>query len=109
MWRALHIYLHRPMEQVDQVIKSCVAPLAAGLIADGKATSWFFIRYWEGGPHLRLRLADADDATLDQAIRTIRDFLSGLPAVEQLDPDEFYAGPATARRHGTGSAGTPTA
>ncbi|HEY3903794.1 MAG TPA: thiopeptide-type bacteriocin biosynthesis protein [Streptosporangiaceae bacterium] len=91
MWRALHIYLHRPMEQVDQVIKSCIVPLAAGLIADGKATSWFFIRYWEGGPHLRLRLADADDATLGQAIRTIGDFLTELPPVEQLDPGEFYA------------------
>lgn len=90
MWRALHIYLHRPAEDVDQVITSCIAPLAARLVTGGKATSWFFIRYWEGGPHLRLRLADADDATLAQATRTIGDFLAELPPAEQLDPDEFY-------------------
>lgn len=91
MWRSLHIYLHRPVEQVDQVVKSCLAPLAAGLIAEGKATSWFFIRYWEGGPHLRLRLADADDATLARATTQIRDYLATLPPAERFDPAEFYA------------------
>ncbi|HXS65179.1 MAG TPA: thiopeptide-type bacteriocin biosynthesis protein [Streptosporangiaceae bacterium] len=104
MWRALHIYLHRPIDQVDQVITSCLAPLATGLIAEGKASSWFFIRYAEGGPHLRLRLADADDATVDQAAGRIRDHLAALPPAEQFDADEFYTqaghGPQAAKRFG---------
>src|SRR5690349_12865569 len=65
MWRALHIYLHRPVEEVDAFLVRRVGPLVARLLGEGRITSWFFIRYWVDGPHVRLRLRDADDATLE--------------------------------------------
>ena len=39
----------------DRVLSEDIAPLAAEMIASGAARRWFFIRYSEGGWHLRLR------------------------------------------------------
>lgn len=53
MWRALHIFLHDPIRQ-EAFLMEQVAPRVPAFKASAKG--WFFIRYWEGGPHLRLRL-----------------------------------------------------
>lgn len=37
---------------------------------DGLAAGWFFLRYWEGGPHLRLRVLPASGHAGD-AIRAL--------------------------------------
>jgi thiopeptide-type bacteriocin biosynthesis protein len=50
-WVSAHLF-HRG--DLDRLLTECVAPLVAEL--DTEVTGWFFLRYWEGGPHLRLRL-----------------------------------------------------
>ncbi|GAB7183853.1 hypothetical protein ATKI12_3684 [Kitasatospora sp. Ki12] len=51
-WRSLHLALPLPAHEADAFLTADLAPLLDEL-AD---TDWFFIRYGEGGPHLRIRL-----------------------------------------------------
>ncbi|MEV8632417.1 lantibiotic dehydratase C-terminal domain-containing protein [Streptosporangium sp. NPDC051023] len=48
-WISLHAF-HRG--DLDRLVAQAVVPLVKELPLRG----WFFLRYWEGGPHLRLRL-----------------------------------------------------
>ncbi|WP_224283269.1 thiopeptide-type bacteriocin biosynthesis protein [Streptomyces sp. LS1784] len=50
-WHSLHLALPLPAREADAFLTEDLAPLMDGL-AD---TEWFFIRYGEGGPHLRIR------------------------------------------------------
>ncbi|MGW3149196.1 thiopeptide-type bacteriocin biosynthesis protein [Streptomyces sp. NPDC001177] len=53
-WHSLHLALHAGGAETDAFVTDDLAPLMDGLTADRQA-SWFFIRYGEGGPHLRIR------------------------------------------------------
>ncbi|MFE4974441.1 thiopeptide-type bacteriocin biosynthesis protein [Kitasatospora sp. NPDC056651] len=50
-WHSLHLALPLSAREADAFLTEDLAPLMDGL-ADG---DWFFIRYGEGGPHLRIR------------------------------------------------------
>lgn len=62
-WVSAHVF-HRG--DLDRVLVEAVAPLAADLSAAGAVRSWFFLRYWEGGPHLRVRMRPASAAHTDE-------------------------------------------
>ncbi|MFE6052585.1 thiopeptide-type bacteriocin biosynthesis protein [Kitasatospora sp. NPDC056446] len=51
-WHSLHLALPLPAPETDAFLTADLAPLMDGL----PGTDWFFIRYGEGGPHLRIRL-----------------------------------------------------
>ncbi|MGI5489621.1 thiopeptide-type bacteriocin biosynthesis protein [Microtetraspora malaysiensis] len=55
LWTSLHCFLHWDTEQNDAFLTDAAGPLLAGLRADGLLEDWFFIRYGEGGPHVRIR------------------------------------------------------
>lgn len=55
-WTTLCVYAHLDTAGHDALIRDCVVPLAETAVADGDADGWFFLRYWHGGPHVRLRL-----------------------------------------------------
>ena len=92
-WSAVYIHLHRSREGIDAFLLEHLAPAAESLVADGRAQSWFFIRYWAGGPHLRVRFLEADrdavrgfaDRMRAAAARTAADAL-------ELDPHTYYRG-----------------
>ncbi len=52
-WISAHLF-HRG--HLDDLITGAVAPLVEELACSGALAGFFFLRYWEGGPHLRLRL-----------------------------------------------------
>ena len=52
-WASAHLYHHGDQ---DALIADVVRPVAEGLRRDGLAQGFFFLRYWEGGPHVRLRV-----------------------------------------------------
>lgn len=54
-WLSLHCFLADPVRQ-DAFLSDVVMPQVRAWHAADKIATWFFIRYWEGGPHLRLRL-----------------------------------------------------
>ncbi|HEV3171677.1 MAG TPA: thiopeptide-type bacteriocin biosynthesis protein [Actinocrinis sp.] len=55
-WTSLHCMLHCAPETVDEFLLGDVAPLLDQHGVDQHRADWFFIRYGEGGPHLRIRV-----------------------------------------------------
>lgn len=64
-WTTLCVYAHLDAAGHDALIRDCVVPLAETAVEDGDAEGWFFLRYWHGGPHVRLRLRGAGPEVLD--------------------------------------------
>ncbi|MEU9176116.1 thiopeptide-type bacteriocin biosynthesis protein [Streptomyces sp. NPDC048550] len=66
-WQSLHLTLHTDGADTDAFVSGALAPLMdsrygpnGGYGPSGGA--WFFIRYHEGGPHLRIRFRGAEPA-----------------------------------------------
>jgi hypothetical protein len=55
-WVSVHTFYHGDL---DRLLVDAVAPLLDELAEDGLAEDGFFVRYWDGGPHLRLRVLPA--------------------------------------------------
>lgn len=53
-WLSWHVYQH---DRQDELLVSAIAPLLDELRHRGLLDQAFVLRYWEGGPHVRLRLA----------------------------------------------------
>ncbi|MGV9278450.1 lantibiotic dehydratase C-terminal domain-containing protein [Streptomyces griseosporeus] len=92
-WHSLH--LHRYAEQ-DAFLVDGLAPVLAPLHASGALESSFFLRYWQGGHHIRLRLRPAahDPEQAARTVREVADRLAGHLAAHpggygDLDPEEF--------------------
>lgn len=67
-WISAHLF-HRG--SLDQLITGAVAPLVEELTWSGALDGCFFLRYWEGGPHLRLRLLPTSPGHADQVRSTL--------------------------------------
>jgi hypothetical protein len=52
-WISVHAFFHGDL---DHMLTDMVAPLINDLRADELVSGSFFLRYWDGGPHLRLRV-----------------------------------------------------
>lgn len=63
-WFALHVFLSDPAE-ADRFLLGWAGPRLRTLLREGQARRWFFLRYWEGGPHLRLRVQGLAPAARD--------------------------------------------
>lgn len=107
-WSALHVHLHGGTSQLDRLLREHIVPATTELLARGEASSWFFVRYWEGGPHLRWRLADATPATLGRAREALVAAVAADPAPEsELTPDAWYGRFGDAGRAGTATRWQP--
>lgn len=69
-WVSLHFFYNN---NLDSLLEQWLKPVVYQLSQEKKIEKYFFIRYWNGGPHIRLR------------------FISEHPVeVKQLFIDEFY-------------------
>ncbi|MFE6845244.1 thiopeptide-type bacteriocin biosynthesis protein [Streptomyces sp. NPDC057686] len=57
-WQSLHLALHTDGADTDAFVTGALAPLMDSRYGPNGA-AWFFIRYHEGGPHLRIRFRGA--------------------------------------------------
>ncbi|MEV6574779.1 thiopeptide-type bacteriocin biosynthesis protein [Streptomyces sp. NPDC051577] len=80
-WQSHHLFLHATAEDADAFLLRDVAPLLDGLVAAGEATGWFFIRYGEDGPHLRIRVHGAEPAAAARLPRELARAAKEVPAV----------------------------
>jgi thiopeptide-type bacteriocin biosynthesis protein len=64
-WLGAYLYYAEPWEKI---LVEAVKPIADQLIDQGHAEQYFFIRYWERGPHIRLRFK-GDAAVLDNKVK----------------------------------------
>ncbi|MCO6006964.1 thiopeptide-type bacteriocin biosynthesis protein [Actinoallomurus purpureus] len=87
-WISAHIF---HAGDLDALITQMVAPLVTDLNPDG----FFFLRYWEGGPHLRLRLLGShpDQArhVKHELTRRAREHLNAHPSSRTLTPAQYEA------------------
>lgn len=89
-WLSIHCFL-ADQARLEAFLLDAVAPLVREWQQAGLVDQWFFIRYWEGGPHLRLRLAgpvaSREEAAIEPLRARIGDYLSSKP----LDRQTYYA------------------
>jgi thiopeptide-type bacteriocin biosynthesis protein len=84
-WHSWHLHAGTlSPAALDRLLVGAVAPVVDSI---GPAP-WFFLRYWQRGPHLRLRIADVDAATADAIEATL---VSAVGAIDRgrID-DEAY-------------------
>lgn len=71
-WRSWHLHLGSMARSAhDRVVTEVIGP-AVDLFPD---RPWFFIRYWQDGPHLRLRLGGLTASETARAERLLQDRL----------------------------------
>ncbi|GGY98857.1 thiopeptide-type bacteriocin biosynthesis protein [Pseudoduganella plicata] len=81
-WTSLHVFIH-DFARLDGFLCDCLASAPPDLLAES-----FFIRYWLGGPHVRIRFRDAAAAPVLAA--HVRDYLDRNPFHSALEPDSYY-------------------
>ena len=64
-WLAVYLYYAEPWEKL---LTEAVKPFAEQVISEGLADHYFYIRYWERGPHIRLRFM-GDPDTLEGQVK----------------------------------------
>lgn len=88
-WLSLHAFHHGDL---DDLLREAVVPTVADLLAGKLIDSWFFLRYWDGGPHVRVRIRPVPGSET-VAAEHLRSALSGYlddhsPAVE-MQPEVY--------------------
>lgn len=79
-WVSLHAFHTGPL---DGLVLGAVAPVVEELRTEGLLHRWFFLRYWEGGMHLRLRLLAGPGAAGQvsaRATEALREYLAAHPS-----------------------------
>ncbi|RFC71779.1 thiopeptide-type bacteriocin biosynthesis protein [Streptomyces sp. AcE210] len=93
-WSSWHLHLATTARSAhDRVLTDVIGP-TIGELAPG--TPWFFIRYWQAGPHLRLRIRDLEPDTYHRVEEALRVRLADAgtlgPGEEPLAPDAYLEG-----------------
>jgi thiopeptide-type bacteriocin biosynthesis protein len=58
-WISIHVFYGREQRTL---LLECFAPSLAEFSKEGAIERYFFVRYWEGGPHIRLRVVPSAGA-----------------------------------------------
>ena len=74
----LYIKLYAGTASADQVLCDTIAPFCRQAIASGAAQSWFFIRYRDPHPHLRVRWRGEEDQLRQGIFANLARILSPL-------------------------------
>lgn len=89
-WVSAHLF---HSGDLDRLLTEAVHPLVGELVHSGLVRDWFFLRYWEGGPHLRLRLLPAThgarDAVRDVVAERCGWHLRRYPSTRAPDPVRY--------------------
>lgn len=89
-WTTTCVYAHLTPAGHDRFIHDCVVPLAQALTDAGDADGWFFLRYWHGGPHVRVRFRNPVPEALDRFETMLRAYLAEHREDRTaLDPEIF--------------------
>jgi thiopeptide-type bacteriocin biosynthesis protein len=85
-WLSCHVFHHG---DTDPLLTDLLLPMADGLRQEGRVQRHFYLRHWERGPHVRLRLqvpAEHRDGVREEAERRITAYLAEHPGPADTDP-----------------------
>jgi hypothetical protein len=89
-WISLHVYCQADL---DRVLIEAIEPTTRKMIRRGQISSRFFLRYWDGGPHARLRVLPAPSSspgqTADGLAAEVTAYLARHPSSDVLDPGAY--------------------
>lgn len=87
-WHSIHIFIH-DFQSHDLFIKKLLSPF---IQKSDEIKRHFFIRYWQGGPHIRFRFqAENAQAIYEEIQQLIATFKSDYHPKIELTADMFYA------------------
>jgi len=81
-WTSLHVFIH-DFARLDGFLCDCLALMPPEFRAES-----FFIRYWLGGPHVRIRFRDA--AAAPMLTERVRAYLACNAFESTLEPVTYY-------------------
>lgn len=86
VWLSAHLFYYKDL---SALLTNCIQPVVAECRARHLIDTYFFIRYWQGGPHVRLRLLPSDEDAVPavQAIlaQQARCFFEADPSTIAID------------------------
>ena len=88
-WSAFHIFMHDANKQ-DPFLHEWLIVKAKALVTEKAAKSWFFLRYWDGGPHIRIRFMNLKNEA--EVLMQIKEGVKAYQAEVTLSAQEYYAG-----------------
>lgn len=88
-WLALHIFYHNVLKQ-DDLLNECLIPVIRTLQAEGHCKEWFFLRYWEGGTHVRVRFLNPSAAVEEKVRAAAAAYLAAHPPEQELTREAYY-------------------
>lgn len=115
-WHSWHLHAGSFVPQeLESIVTRVVAPTIAGVVrTDGPGVPvrpWFFMRYWQNGPHVRFRIADLTDEQIELVTDALAGRMAALPAGDSvLNQDDYLAaiGGVAAAGEGVGALETGT-
>ncbi|MFC4767671.1 thiopeptide-type bacteriocin biosynthesis protein [Effusibacillus consociatus] len=87
-WHSYHVFYH-DQEKWDRLIVEMFHELNRKW-EKRPFPPFFFIRYWEGGPHLRWRFRDLDKEQQRDVLETVESFFVAHPSTVMVSKDEYY-------------------
>ena len=96
-WLAAYLFYGEPWETF---LTAAVQPFVTQTLASGAAEQFFFIRYWEQGPHIRLRLKGGPERLAGQVRPQLEAFFNRhflLAPSKRLEPEAAVTWPAHMR------------
>ncbi|ASS75446.1 hypothetical protein CIG75_10980 [Tumebacillus algifaecis] len=89
-WTALHIFYHH-FEKQDDLLLDCLMPAVRKLQAEGHCNEWFFLRYWDGGPHIRIRFLQPSEQVETYIREQAAAFIAANLPQQEMDASTYYA------------------
>ncbi|GLF96709.1 lantibiotic dehydratase C-terminal domain-containing protein [Streptomyces yaizuensis] len=89
VWLSCHVFHHG---DTDPLLTEALLPLVDDLRQDGRLRSHFFLRHWERGPHVRLRLkvpVGHRDGVRAETERRVGAYLERSPGPADTDPERL--------------------
>ena len=104
-WGSIHVFYDTNQ---DNLILECLAPLAEWLVQSRQISQIFFIRHWQGGPHVRFRFRLAKEREQNNILcyvqGRIAEYLAQQPSPSVISEDVYRkVAAAFAEREGTGA------
>ncbi|MEV7771776.1 thiopeptide-type bacteriocin biosynthesis protein [Kitasatospora sp. NPDC086791] len=109
-WRSWHLHVASPDPQaLEDLLLTAAAPTVRQLLDEDAEhrlppRPWFFLRYWQGGPHLRLRISGLTERQATWVTGSLADrtaaVCSAVPDGQRFTPEAYRATAAPIARRG---------